>query len=242
MGKIIDLSQEIYNGMPVYPGHQRTAIFWVKTHEESQMQYKTQNPDTKHSGTTMGLLMCDHGPTHTDALNHIDPSPTAASIDQFDLSLFYTKAVCLDLSHVRLPRLITEKDLEDAVSKADLQIEKGMTVLIYTGHCDRSYNTPDWLYNYTGLNENAMEWLADYGVVNVGIDAPSIDSSLELKNRNYPAHYVCRVRGILNTENLANLKEVAGKRFIYAGFPLKIRGGTGSPVRAVAIVEDRQGR
>lgn len=40
--KLIDLTQEIYNGMPVYPGHQRTVIFDVKTHEETK---RPTNPE-----------------------------------------------------------------------------------------------------------------------------------------------------------------------------------------------------
>src|SRR3972149_628759 len=66
--KLIDLTQEIYNGMPVYPGHQRTVIFDVKTHEETK---ETNKPGT-HTSIVMGLLMCDHGPTHVDAFIHID--------------------------------------------------------------------------------------------------------------------------------------------------------------------------
>jgi hypothetical protein len=38
--------------------------------------------------------------------------------------------------------------------------------------------------------------------------------------------------------NLANLAEVAGRRFTFFGFPLRIRGGHGSPVRAVAMLDD----
>ncbi len=64
--KLIDLTQEIYNGMPVYPGHQRTVIFDVKTHEETR---ELNKPGT-HTSTVMGLLMCDHGPTHV-------PDPTS---------------------------------------------------------------------------------------------------------------------------------------------------------------------
>ena len=43
---------------------------------------------------------------------------------------------------------------------------------------------------------------------------------------------------ITNTENLCNLDLVANKRFLYIGLPLKIREGTGSPIRAVALVEE----
>jgi kynurenine formamidase len=42
----------------------------------------------------------------------------------------------------------------------------------------------------------------------------------------------------LNTENLADLRPVVGKRFRFIALPLKIRGGSGSPVRAVAVLEE----
>ncbi len=95
--KLVDLTQEIYNGMPVYPGHQRTVLFDVKTHDET----RELNRPGLHTSTVMGLLMCDHGPTHVDAFVHIDSSPAAESVDQLPLDLFYTPAVCLDVSHRR---------------------------------------------------------------------------------------------------------------------------------------------
>ena len=42
----------------------------------------------------------------------------------------------------------------------------------------------------------------------------------------------------LTHENLANLAAVVGRRFRFFGFPLRIRGGHGSPVRAVAMLHD----
>lgn len=233
--KLIDLTQEIYNGMPVYPGHQRTVLFDVKTHEETREMNKAVGP---HTSTVMGLLMCDHGPTHVDAFLHIDSSPNAESIDQLPLDLFYTPAVCLEVSHRKAGEYITAQDLEQACKKANLKVEKGMTVLLYTGHFNRTYPTMEWLLEYPGLDREAMLWLANKGVVNVGIDSPSIDSSAEMKNKHYPAHRVCKERKILNTENLAHLEKVLGKRFDFIGFPLLIRRGTGSPIRAVAVLEE----
>ena len=43
---------------------------------------------------------------------------------------------------------------------------------------------------------------------------------------------------MLNTENLCNLKEIVNKRLMYIGLPLKIRGGSGSPIRAVALLNE----
>jgi kynurenine formamidase len=45
--------------------------------------------------------------------------------------------------------------------------------------------------------------------------------------------------GFTHMEGLANLHKVVGKgRFRFIGFPLKIRGGTGSPIRPVAVIEE----
>ncbi len=238
--KLIDLSQEIYNGMPVYQGHQRTVVYKVRTHEECRELYEKSNPNLKnmpvHTSITMGLLMSDHGPTHTDSHSHLDPSPEAESIEKIPLEKFYTPGVVINVSNFHTEPYITKNILEQVCNKDKIIITENSTALIYTGHYDRNYNTIDWLYNYPGLDGEATEWLADKGVINIGIDAPSIDSSVEFKRRVYPAHRACKKRKILNTENLCNLDKVLGKEFTYCGFPLKIRGGSGGPIRAVAII------
>lgn len=231
MPTIIDLSQEIYQGMPVYPGHVKTVIWDHHTHEETAKIF-----NHKFSYATRGLMLSDHGPTHVDAINHIDPNPNAEAIHELPLEKFYTPAIALDLSHVPSTGFITVKDLEEACEKASLTIESGCTVLLYTGHFTRNYGTPEWLGGYAGLDYEATEWLAKKGVVNIGIDAPSIDNPID---RTYPSHNACKKYKLLNTENLADLRPVVGKRFQYIGLPLKIRGGTGSPIRAVAILDEK---
>ena len=68
-----------------------------------------------------------------------------------------------------------------------------------------------------------------------GVDSPSPDNPAD---RIYPVHLFSRASGVTHYENLANLAEVAGRRFTFFGFPLRIRGGHGSPVRAVAMLDD----
>jgi len=226
--KIIDLSAEIYTGMPVYPGHQRTVVWTHISHEE-----KRKELGTGFSYETMGMLMSDHGPTHVDSISHVSIKPGAKAIDELPLELFYTEAVCLDVSHVTPKTYITKDDLQKALKTAGLTIKNGDTVLLHTTHYNRRYGKFEYLIDYPGLNKEATTWLADQGVVNIGIDAPSIDNPVD---KTYPAHSVCGERDILNMENLANLDRVVGKRFRFIGFPLKIRKGTGSPIRAVAIL------
>ena len=67
------------------------------------------------------------------------------------------------------------------------------------------------------------------------MDASAIDQTPD--DLDFSGHWVCGKYGMTNTENLRNLDLVAGKRFLYMGLPLRIRDGSGSPVRAVAFVE-----
>jgi kynurenine formamidase len=122
--KLIDLTQRFYNVCRSIR-HQRTVIFDVKTHEETA----ELNKPGRHSSTVMGILMCDHGPTHVDAFVHIDPSPKAESIDQLPLNLFYTPAVCLDVSHRKAGEYVTLQDLEQACAKAKLKVKEDRAAL-----------------------------------------------------------------------------------------------------------------
>jgi kynurenine formamidase len=79
-GKIIDLSQEIYQGMPVYPGHLKTVVWTHLSHDECQRQL-----GTGFSYETRGIMLCDHGPTHIDAVSHLSRDPKAESIDRLAL-------------------------------------------------------------------------------------------------------------------------------------------------------------
>lgn len=221
--RLIDLSQEIYQGMPVFPLHQKTMIFPNISHEECKKQIGFEF-------ATNNLLINEHGPTHSDAIYEYDPK--GPTIDEMPLEFFYGPAICLDVSHISPDAYISPADLDRALRKASLEIQEGDIVLLYTGHYKRAYGTDEWLTRYTGLDYNGAKWLAEKGVLNIGIDAPAIDNPKDLK---YSGHLVCREYQITNTENLCNLDKVAGQRFLYFGLPLKIRKGTGSPVRAVAL-------
>ena len=222
--RMVDLTQEIFQGMSVFPMHQPTLIFPNATHEES----------LKKCGfmfATNNLLINEHGPTHTDALYESDPHGT--TIEKTPLDYFIGQAVCLDVSHVRETEFITDRVLEEAERKSGQYVKKDDIVLLYAGHYDRNYGTDKWQTAYTGLDVSGTEWLGRKGVKNIGVDTPSIDRPDDMK---YSGHLICQKYRMLNTENLCNLKEVAGKRFMYVGLPLKIRGGSGAPIRAIAIL------
>ena len=108
-------------------------------------------------------------------------------------------------------------------------------MLLYTGHAERTYPRKEYLTQQTGLSRDAALWLAERGVINIGIDAVAIDHP---DDEGYSGHMVCAEYRIVNTENLANLNQIVGKRFLYFGLPINFREGTGSPIRAVAWLSE----
>ena len=229
MKEIIDLSQEIYQGMPVYPGHLSTVMWDYHTYDETAKRL-----EGGFCYTTKGIILSDHGPTHVDSISHFDPRPDAATIDQMPLETFYGPALCLDVSDFPERSTMGPEVIKAAEKKAGLNIEPDDIVLFYTGHFDRNYGKPEWVEAYSGFSQEAAEYLlVEKKIKNWGVDEPSPDTPGNLK---YPVHMVSRKTGIPHMENLCNLNLVAGKRFTFFGLPLKIRGGSGSPMRAVAIL------
>ena len=230
-GKIIDLSQEIYSGMPVYPGHMKTVIFEHMSHDECQRNIT----HTDFSYQTSGILMCDHGPTHIDPVRHYSRDPNAPGADEIPLEYCITPAVCLDVSDVPPQTQFGPEKIEAELKRWNLDIRPGDAILFYTGHFERFYGKPEYASFQPGLDRAGTEYILDRGCVNFGVDSPSPDMWLD---KTYPCHRVCLERGITHMENLCNLDKLVGKHFTFIGLPLRIRKGTGSPIRAVAILDE----
>ena len=99
----------------------------------------------------------------------------------------------------------------------------------------RLLGKPGYLHDFPGLALESVHWLADCGILMFGVEAIGPAPEGE---PNYLAHMACAERGITHMECLANLDRLVGRgRFRFIGFPLRIRGGTASPIRAVAMFE-----
>ncbi len=231
MTEIIDLSQEIYEGMPVYKSLPQVKMAVHNTHEEwdGELNPKTQTP------SVYKLELGEHTGTHVDALNHMAKPYKEHSIDTMPLSMFYTEGICLDFSHKGLKALITHTEIQDACKEANLTIKKGDTVLLYTNHYRKHFETEHWS-NGPGITVEAAQWLGEQGIAAFGVEtmSPGVPGI-----SNKKVHHICGALGFTHYENMINLHLLIGRgRFRFIGLPLKIRGGTGSPVRAVAIFEN----
>ncbi len=230
MFEIIDLSQEIYSGMPTFPGMPEVNIHMHASHE----QWDKISDSEVVSPAVNRLELGEHTGTHVDAINHMRRQDRGRSIDTMPLTMFYTEGICLDLSHKGLRELIEPVDLEQALSKEHLAIQSGDTVLLYTDHYRRAFGTDRWEAG-PGVSAAAARWLGEQSIAAFGVEtmAPGV---LHVSNKD--VHHICGELGFTHYENMINLYQLVGRgRFRFIGLPLKIRGGTGSPVRAVAVLE-----
>lgn len=81
-----------------------------------------------------------------------------------------------------------------------------------------------------------VAWLASRGSRMHGVEGPSTDI---MDTQLFPSHRACRDLGLSHYEWLVNLDQLIGKgEFLFYGIPLKLRNGSGSPVRAFAVIEE----
>ena len=235
MVEIIDLSQELFSGMPVYKSLPEVGMEMYASHEE----WDGITDANTVSPSVYKLEMSEHTGTHVDSLSHMAREFRGQSIDTMPLSMFYTEGICLDLSHKGPMELIEPADLVLACTNGNMAIKKGDTVLIYTDHYRRTYGSANWGRG-PGLSAAAARWLGEQEISAFGVEmmSPGIPGV-----SNKEVHHICGEMGFTHYENMINLQLLIGRgRFRFIGLPLRIRGGTGSPVRAVAIFGEEKFR
>lgn len=253
--KVVDLEHRRRFGDPTYPTHQPGTVFTLhRRHEPGLAEART---------SASGLIItAEHAGTHIDALCHQAESMklfggipvtsavqtsagfTALGIDTVDPIV--APAVLLDVARVRSVRegdLIGADDLRAALDRAGSSIRAGDVVLVRTGFGARWSDTASYL-RAPGMAAAASRWLAGQGVKAVGADNVAWDLPGHVDPElgcTLPGHVLLIVRAgvhILENLDLEALATHAPKRFLFICLPLKIAGGTGSPVRPIAVLED----
>ena len=225
---LVDLTLTLENGMPAPSATPPAVVLPYLTHAQTA-ERGLGTADDPFTYQVDYLSFLDQVGTHVDAPLHL--APRRAAIDELPLDWFSGRAVCLDLRYIPDLGLIDAARLERAEEEAGVRIQRHI-VLVCTGFHARHWPRPEVLTHNAGLTADATTWLADRGSRAHGVEGPSTDvgGSTEL-----PSHRVCRDRSMIHYEWLVNLERLLGKgEFVFHGFPLRIAGGAGSPVRAVA--------
>lgn len=215
--KFYDLSQPVYDHCPGWPTYEPTVVRYEATYEKDRFNAEQ-------------IRLNSHTGTHLDAPFHFFPD--GKTIDQLDVSLFQGNAVIVDLRGIiQAKQGIDASHLEPYADK----IHEGSIVLFDTGwnekrSFDKEY-TNDWPY----LTGECAEWLKAKGIKGVGIDTLSMGGWYEGTGR--PCHEALLSGGIWILEEISIPDELAklGSCYLMA-FPIKLKGFSGGPARAVAAV------
>jgi kynurenine formamidase len=242
-GQSLDLSR--YQLVDLSHAYGASTLYWPT----SKTKFKL---DREAAGKTEGgfyyasnsLSTPEHGGTHLDAPHHF--SETGRTTEQIPLEHLIAPAVVIDVtaqaSRDRDYRLTRDDVLQ--FEKVNSPIAKGTIVLLRTGWSKHWPNAKAYLGDDTPGDASKLSFpsygadaarllVEDRGVVALGIDTASIDYG---RSTDFQVHRIAAARNVPGFENLANLDRLPARGAIVAALPMKIEGGSGGPLRAVAFV------
>ena len=211
----VDLTQDLANNMPVYPGDpvptfHRTATIAANGVNLSQLDLGS------HTGT------------HVDAPRHFVERGT--TLDRIPVSDFIGEAVVLDLSFKPEGSGITALDLKKTLALVDYR--PGDAILCYTG-CSAKWGDPKVNSNFTYLTPRAAEYIVSKKARAFGIDFLSVE---KFHSKTHATHKELLSHGIYIVESLnRKLRDFAGERILFIALPIKFKDGDGAPCRALAV-------
>lgn len=221
------------------------TLYWPTSpsaFEKTELSFGTNKAGFFYSAYS--VCTPEHGGTHLDAPLHFAEGGVAT--DKIPLENLVADAVIIDVrektARNRNYRLMPEDVI--AFEERHGKIEPGSIVLLRTGWSqywpdamgylgDDTPNDADHL-QFPGYGADATRLLAESrGVSILGIDTASIDYG---PSQDFIAHRIAAAEGVTNLENLTNLDELPAKGAIVMALPMKIGGGSGGPVRVVALI------
>ena len=235
-GELVDLSHT----------YDETTVFWP-TSDVFRLE-KTFDGITPggYYYASNNFFTAEHGGTHLDAPLHF--ARGAQAVDQIPIDRFFGTAVVIDA----VPQAEGDADYQisvddiTAAEKAQGPIPANAIVLFRTGFSRRWPDAARYLgtaargadavrdLHFPGLHPDAAKWLiANRSIRAVGIDTASIDYG---QSTLYETHRALFERNIPAFENLTALERLPLRGASIVALPMKIGGGSGAPLRAVAIL------
>jgi kynurenine formamidase len=223
------------------------TIYWpTATPFRLDSVFRGQTPGGWHYEAN-NFSAAEHGGTHLDAPVHF--AAAHQTTEQVPLSNLMGLAIVVDVSDSARANRDYRVELEDLRGWETRQrqpIPKGAVVLLRTGWGSRWPDRAEYLgttktgtdaipeLHFPGLAPAAAERLVQaYRVKAVGIDTPSIDHG---QSTTFATHQVLAKSDVPIFENVANLDSLPPIGAYVIALPMKIRGGSGGPLRIVAAL------
>jgi kynurenine formamidase len=237
-GKIIDLSYAF----------DADTVFWP-TAEGFRLEKDFEGMTEKgYYYAANKFSTAEHGGTHIDSPVHF--AQGRHTVDQIPLEQLIGEALVIDVTK----QCEANPDYQIATAdfleweKANGQLPKDAIVLLRTGYgkywpdrkkymgTDERGTEAVAKLHFPGLGPEAARWLTqNRSLKAIGLDTPSIDYG---QSTLFESHRTLFDKNIPAFENLANLDKLPGKNFIIIALPMKIKNGTGGPLRIIAILKE----
>ena len=198
-----DITIPVREGLAVWPG-------------DAPYQFALGGKMSEGESVNVGVVsMSTHTGTHADSPFHF--LPDGATVDAIAPSVYVGPCQVAD---------VTGHALIGMDSLAGLDLAEPPRLLLKTGGWTDHTTFPD---HVPTLAPDVPEWLAERGVVLLGVDVPSVDA---IESEDLPNHHALAARGIHILESL-DLAAVPPGRYHLTALPLRLVGADASPVRAL---------
>lgn len=221
------------------------TIYWPTAKPFNLEVVSAQQTPAGYYYAANNFSAAEHGGTHLDAPVHFAEGKWTT--DQIPVERLIGEAVVVDVR----PQSDSSRDYRvdpAALERWEQQngrIPSGAIVLFRTGWGRRWPDRAAYLgtsrtgpeaapeLHFPGIDSATASWLVDRKVRAVGIDTPSIDSG---QSSGFFAHRVLFAANIPAFENVASLDRLPAKGSFVVALPMKIKGGSGGPLRIVALI------
>ena len=227
---VLDLTQPLSEKFPNWEGT-----------EKSPFEAKPLASMEKDGYFTRTISLPEHFATHMD-----DPAHFAAgawTVDQIPPERLIGPLVVLDVTAQSQANADYQVRVEDVAhwERAHGQIPPGSIVLARTGWAARATSMKDYrnaddkgTKHFPGfLPETVMFLVEARSISGLGIDTMSVDYGA---SGTYPVHQYTSKHNVYHLENVAELSAVPEAGAIVVAAPAKLAGGSGGPVRILALI------
>ncbi len=225
---MVDLSHILEEHMPMWPGQSRYfhTLWDSYWHGDPAVDYQ--------------LLLNEHTGTHVDAPAHFikdETDPRHQWVDQVPLTALVGRAAVLDFAGVGADGIITAEMVREWEQR-EMGLRAGDIVVFNLGWAKHWHPRPDdrrYGEHWPSLGADCARLMVERKVAAVGTDtlAPDAHGTTE-----FPVHRILLGQGILILENLTHLDRLP-PACLFVGLPLKIKQGSGSPLRAIGVIPAR---
>jgi len=221
------------------------TIYWVTAREFELEEVAKGKTEKGYYYSANNFSTAEHGGTHIDAPIHF--AENMQSLDEIPLEQLIGKGIKIDISVKALKNsdyLISIEDLKNW-EESNGKIPEQSIVLFQTGFGKFYPDAKKYLgtdkrgpeavkeLHFPGLSTEAATWLIENRKIKaVGLDTASIDFG---QSTDFATHVALMSRNIPAFENVANLDQLPSKDFQIIALPIKIKGGSGGPLRIIAI-------